>query len=97
MQFTIIARDYKDPEALARRMAARNAHISLSNIAKEKGEQLFGVAMLNEQGQMCGSVMVIDMPSRDAVDAWLNVEPYMTEKVWEHVEVIPCKVGPSFT
>lgn len=77
-------------------MAAREAHIALSTQAKEKGEQLYGVAMLNEKGQMCGSVMIIDLPSRKEVNEWLAVEPYITGKVWEHVEVIPCKVGPSF-
>ena len=96
MQFTIIARDYKDSDALSRRMAARQAHIELSNQAKEKGEHLFGVAMLNEEGQMCGSIMVVNLPSRKEVAAWLAIEPYITGKVWEHIEVIPCKIGPSF-
>lgn len=96
MQFAIIARDYKDQEALSRRMAAREAHIALSNTAKEKGEQLFGAAMLNEQGKMCGSIMVVELPSRKEVEAWLAIEPYVTGKVWEQIEIIPCKIGPSF-
>jgi hypothetical protein len=64
MQFTIIARDYTDSEALTRRIAAREAHIALSEKAKARGEQLFGVAMLNEQGKMCGSIIVVELPSR---------------------------------
>lgn len=96
MQFVIIARDYKDEEALSRRLAARSAHIELSNKAIAKGEQLFGVAMFNEKNEMCGSVMVVNLPSRKQVDEWLKNEPYITGKVWEHFEVIPCKVGPSF-
>lgn len=96
MQFLIIARDYQDKEALSRRLAVRNAHIALSNAAIARGEQLFGVAMCNEKGEMCGSVMVVDMPSRKYVDEWLQGEPYVTAKVWEHVEVVPCKIGPSF-
>ncbi len=96
MQFVIIARDFKDKDALSRRLAARAAHIELSNEALAKGQQLFAAAMLNESGEMCGSVMVVDFPSRKHVDEWLSVEPYMTGRVWEQVEVTPCKVGPSF-
>lgn len=96
MQFVIIARDYKDEAALSRRLAARSAHIELSNKALAKGEQLFGVAMLNEKNEMCGSVMVVELPSRADVDQWLQNEPYITGKVWEQVEIIPCKIGPSF-
>jgi uncharacterized protein YciI len=96
MHFIIIARDYQDPEALARRMAAREAHIALSDDAKRKGQQLYGVAMLNENGHMCGSVMIVDMPSREAVDDWLTMEPYVIGRVWEHIEVIPGKIGPTF-
>lgn len=96
MQFAIIARDYKDQEALSRRENARTAHIALSNEAKEKGQQLYGVAMLNDEGKMCGSVMIVDFPSQKEVDAWLAYEPYVVGKVWEHIEIVPCRVGPSF-
>lgn len=96
MQFVIIAKDYKDKKALSRRMAAREHHIMLSNEEIEKGRQLYGVALQNENGEMCGSVMVVNFPSRKDVDEWLAQEPYMTAKVWEHVEIIPCKIGPSF-
>lgn len=96
MQFVIIAKDYTDKESLSRRLAARNAHIELSNKAIAKGEQLFGVAMFNEKNEMCGSVMVVNLPSREHVNTWLQNEPYITGKVWEHVEIIPCKIGPSF-
>jgi uncharacterized protein YciI len=96
MQFVIIAKDYKDEKALSRRLAVRDAHIELSNKAIAKGEQLFGVAMLNKNNEMCGSVMILNLPSRTHVNEWLENEPYITGKVWEHVEIIECKVGPSF-
>lgn len=96
MQFLILAMDYTDEGGLARRMAAREAHLALSDEAAKRGEQLMGVAMLDENSKMVGSTMVVEFPSRAEVDAWLNIEPYVTNKVWEHVEVIPCNVGPSF-
>ena len=96
MQFIILAKDYTDEQALDRRMAARDAHLALSDEAVKRGEQLMGAAMLDDAGKMVGSNMVVEFPSRVELDAWLALEPYVTGKVWEHVEVIPCKVGPSF-
>ena len=47
-------------------------------------------------GLMIGSICIVELPSRREVDAWLAAEPYVTGKVWETVEVAPCRVGPSF-
>ncbi len=77
-------------------MASRPAHIALSNEAIPRGEQIFGAAVLSEEGKMRGSVMVVDFPSRQELDAWLAREPYVTGKVWEKIEIHPCKIGPSF-
>ncbi len=96
MQFVVIARDATDEDALQRRMAAREAHIALSEEALGRGEQILGAAMFDDDGRMCGSVMVVDFPSREAVDEWLKVEPYVTGNVWGDIEVIPCNIGPSF-
>ncbi|MCB1538930.1 MAG: hypothetical protein H6865_04470 [Rhodospirillales bacterium] len=96
MQFLVIARDGGDADALKRRLAVREQHIALSNEAIKRGEQLLGAAMLNEDGAMKGSVMIVDFPDRATLDAWLRVEPYVTGKVWQDIEIIPCRIGPSF-
>lgn len=96
MQFVVIGRDAKDDKALERRMAARDAHIALCDAALSSGMQLYGAALLNDEGSMCGSIMVFDVPSRAALDEYLKNEPYVTNRVWGDVEVIPCKTGPSF-
>lgn len=95
-QFVVIARDAKDEGALARRMDVREAHIALCDSALERGEQIYGAALLNDDGAMCGSVMVFEMESRAALDEYLKNEPYITNKVWGDVEIIACKTGPSF-
>lgn len=96
MQFVVIARDAKDDQALDRRMAARADHIAACDQALARGEQLYGAALLNDEGKMCGSIMVFEYPSRADLDAWLKKEPYIAAKVWDDVEIIPCKTGPSF-
>jgi len=94
MQFLAIARDYAD--ALERRMAVREEHVARGNEMRERGELLFAVAILDEDANMIGSLLVLNMASRQQVDEWLKSEPYVTAHVWENIEVLPCRVGPSF-
>jgi uncharacterized protein YciI len=96
MQFVLICRDGADDKALDRRLAARAAHIAMGDEAVKRNEQLVGAAMLNDAGAMCGSVMIVDFPSRKELDDWLKVEPYVIGGVWKDIEIIPCKIGPSF-
>jgi len=96
MEFIVIARDGNDDGAPSRRMDARPGHIALSDEAIKRGEQILGAAMLDEHGTMRGSVMVVDFPDRAALDTWLEREPYVTGGVWKTIEVIPCRIGPSF-
>lgn len=96
MQFAIIAYDASDAEALNRRLAARTAHLEMGDRYKAKDQLLMAAALLNDAEQMMGSVMIVDFPSHAELDAWLKEEPYVTGKVWEKIQVIPCRVGPSF-
>ena len=43
--------------------------------------------LLDEEGKMKGSVLILDFPSRVDLDAYLAAEPYIVEQVWEKVEV----------
>ena len=94
MQFIIIAHDYKD--GLNRRLAVREKHIELGDKMVAEGKQLYGVALLDNKNQMRGSVLVVEFSSRKELDEWLKIEPYVVGKVWEKIEITPCKVGPSF-
>jgi uncharacterized protein YciI len=96
VQFLIIAYDAKDAGALERRMANRTAHIAYTDRFKPAGHMHTGAAILDEGGKMIGSCMIVEFPSRTEFDAWLAEEPYVTGKVWTEIQVIPCKIGPSF-
>jgi uncharacterized protein YciI len=93
MQFVIIARDGIDPEALTRRQAARPAHLEGIRPFIERGNILIGGAILDEVGNMVGSVLVADFPTREELDAWLAGDPYVTDGVWQDVEVRPYRVA----
>ena len=96
MQFVVIAYDGTDEDALKRRLAAREAHIALGDKMVAAKKHLYGVALLGDDDKMIGSVMVVDFPSREGLDAWLAIEPYVLGNVWQKIEITPCKVGPSF-
>ena len=83
MQFVITAHDGEN--MLERRLAVRVRH--LENMTKVKGKVLCAGGLLDEEGKMKGSVLVIDFESRGLLDEYLETEPYITEHVWETVEV----------
>ena len=43
--------------------------------------------ILDEEGKMAGSVMILDFDSKELLDEYLKSEPYIQEHVWETVEV----------
>ncbi|OPY88224.1 MAG: YciI-like protein [Smithella sp. PtaU1.Bin162] len=96
MQFLVIGYDGKDDKATERRMSVREAHLAGIVKMKDEGKAVFGVAMLDEQEKMIGSVMVVDFPSRKELDAWLKVEPYVRGNVWQKIDVFPARVPPLF-
>ena len=77
MQFLVVGYDGKDPEALNRRLAVRDAHIALGDKLRDSGNLLYGVAMLTEDNKMCGSMLIAEFESRAALDEWLATEPYV--------------------
>lgn len=77
-------------------MAAREAHLAVVAESVKSGKQVMGAAILDDDGKMRGSVMLVDYPSRAAVDEWLKTEPYVLGDVWRNIEVLPCQLAPSF-
>lgn len=96
MHFVIFASDGDDPEAPERREDARESHLTYSEMAVKTGEQLVAAALVNEEGQMNGSVMIVEFDDIDGVKEWLDQEAYVTGNVWHEVKIYPCKIGPSF-
>lgn len=96
MQFLVIGLDGSDEKALERRMAVREDHLALGDRMRDAGKMLYGAAILDDNEKMIGSILVCDFQSREELDEWLKIEPYVTGKVWQSIEVKRCKVGPSF-
>lgn len=96
MQFLLTAYDAADPEALNRRMEARESHLAHMAKAKAEGHAHMGAALLDDAGKMIGSSIIAEFDTRADFDTWLATDPYVTGKVWDKMQVTPCKIAPSF-
>jgi len=97
MQFLITALDGKDSEALERRMAARPAHIEYATARAAEGKVIIGGAILDDNEKMIGSMLVVEYPSKEAVEKeYLANDPYVTKNVWQEIEVRPYRVADIF-
>jgi uncharacterized protein YciI len=45
--------------------------------------------MLDDNGRMTGSVVIVTFASREELDKWLYTDPYVTGHVWQKIEVKP--------
>lgn len=96
MQYIVLAYDGTDEKAMDRRLAVRENHLKTVEKRFHAGEHLYGAAILDDAGKMIGSMMVVDYPSREELDNWLKIEPYVVGDVWRRIEIKPCKVAPLF-
>lgn len=83
MLFVIHCRDKKDH--LAVRQENRPAHVEY---LKSLGEKLFAAGpLLDENEQMCGSVVIIDVADRAAAEAFAAGDPYAKADLFEQVTI----------
>ena len=83
MQFLIKA--YDGPGMLEKRMEVRPRHLEGM---KALGKQIIVAGgLLDEEGKMKGSALVMEFESRAALDEYLKNEPYVVENVWQKIEV----------
>jgi uncharacterized protein YciI len=92
MQFIVLGYDGKDKNAPARRQKVRADHLALGDELVKSGNLWYGAAMVDEGGNMIGSMYFVDFPSRKELDEYLAKEPYVTGKVWQKTEVIQASV-----
>ena len=83
MQFIIKA--YDGANKLDKRMEVRPRH--LAGMQQLGNHVICAGGLLDEEGKMKGSVLIVNFENRAALDAYLAGEPYIVEGVWEKVEV----------
>jgi len=93
MQFLLIAYDGTDEGAPERRMNSRPEHLEKIALLKIAGEFLCGGAILDDSGNMIGSMILYEVTDRATLDERLKNEPYIYNKVWEKIEIRPFRMA----
>ncbi|MEM8538277.1 MAG: YciI family protein [Pseudomonadota bacterium] len=88
MRFALMAHD--KPGALQTRRDNREAHLAY---VAETGVVEMAGPLLDADGEMCGSLLILDVPDRAAAEAWAADDPYakaglfaqVTLRAWKKV------------
>jgi uncharacterized protein YciI len=83
MQFLVKA--YDGEGMLEKRMEVRPRH--LEGMSKMSDHIICAGGLLDEEGKMKGSALVLEFGSRAELDDYIANEPYVIEKVWEKIEI----------
>ena len=82
-QFVIRASDGEG--MLDRRMEVRPRH--LEGMERIRQNVVCAGGLLDDEGKMKGSMLVMEFVNRQELDEYLANEPYVQEHVWEKIEV----------
>ena len=84
MLIALIARD--KPGALPIRQENRPAHVEY---LKSGSEVQQAGPLLDETGEMCGSLIILDVADMAAAQDWVAGDPYGKAGLFESLELIP--------
>lgn len=89
MRYVIHAYDYTDADALDRRMQVRSDHLAFVRQLKSMGQFIFGGALLDPDGNMIGSMLLLELETEAQLQDYLRADPYIVQGVWEKIDVKP--------
>lgn len=76
-----------------KRLATRPQHLERLQKLNDEGRLIVAGAMpkdpTNPQAGFYGSTIIVNFESREALDAWLQEEPFLKEGVYSHIDVKP--------
>ena len=82
MGYAIIAWDGDDAGAVDRRMAVRDRHVENLHGWAADGRLAFGAPLYTPDWKPAGSLMLLQVPDRAGLDAYLASEPFAAGDVW---------------
>lgn len=83
MQFIIKA--YDGEGMLEKRLEVRPSH--LEGMKRMREHVICAGGLLDEEGNMKGSILIMEFESREELDEYLTNEPYVQHHVWDQIEV----------
>ncbi len=91
MLYLIVAHDGTDPGAQERRAAVRPAHLVGAKQRSEAGLMPVAGAILNADGAMAGSVLVVEAADEAEARAIIENDIYTESGVWVRYDIWPFK------
>jgi uncharacterized protein len=84
------------PDSLSLRMATREAHLAYANGGQTRVCVKMGGPYLDEEGNMAGSLLIVEARDRAAVEEFSRSDPYVKAGLFQMVEIRPYRitVGP---
>ncbi len=83
MQYIIKA--YDGEGMLEKRLEVRPRHLEGMN--KLSDHIICAGGLLDEEGKMKGSALIMEFDSRQELDEYIKNEPYVLECVWEKIDI----------
>lgn len=84
MRIALIAKD--KPNSIDIRKANRDAHVAY--LKSTDAVEMAG-PFLDDAGEMCGSLIVLDLPDMAAAQDWAANDPYKKADLFASVDLIP--------
>ena len=81
-----VVRAYDGKGMLEKRLEVRPRH--LEGMERIRQHVVCAGGLLDDEGKMKGSMLVMEFESRQELDEYLANQPYVLEHVWEKVEPI---------
>ena len=89
--FVISCTDHEG--TLEKRLAVRPQHLARLEQLDAEGRLIVAGAMPKDRNDLAagfyGSTMILDFESREALDAWLEEEPFLKEGIYAYIDVKP--------
>lgn len=89
--FIVTCTDYD--HVLEKRLAARPAHLKRLEALYAEGRLILAGPMPkvehDTRAGFYGSTLIVDFPNREALNEWLELEPYLHAGVYQHIDVKP--------
>jgi uncharacterized protein YciI len=78
-------------DALQVRLGAREAHLAY---VRERLDQVkLAGPLLDDAGEMAGSLLILDVADKAAAEAFNAADPYTVAGLWQRVDVKPFKAS----
>jgi uncharacterized protein len=80
------------PGSLPLRMATREAHFADVNGGATEAKLRLGGPYLDENGNMAGSLMIVEAPGRAEVEEFSRNDPYVRAGLFQTIEIRPYRI-----